>query len=186
MSKSITITRSTSIPKDIEGCKLLPLNKGKESFSKVAKHIIEGTYYRINIDEPETLRCMVTVMPDGTKIAWDSCSKCHSHVANCSCLTGMYHPPSIAFIRKTYDSGHVPNTPTDYSMYYNPTNRVIGETPNTGVIPPKSVTPVKAKIVESEVSISDIENLDLSALGKRASKDAKTTIKRTRNVLKGK
>jgi hypothetical protein len=207
VARTIKIKKN-DIPKDIEGCRLIPLDKGKPHFPKAQDNVLPNTYYRVPNDDENRLRCFVTVMPDGNRIAWDTCGKCKTHVSHCSCPSGVYHPSSIGWIRATCDVNYPTERVTDYSKYNDPYKRYSGEgvdrwAESVGRKPtdPKSYKAVTRKqdaevpVVKSEVpvvksegpelTLAEIENIDLAELGKQATKQAKRTVRRARSVIKG-
>jgi hypothetical protein len=201
VARKIVRSKETSIPEDIEGCRLIPLDKGKSHFPKVQDNILPNTYYRVPDSDENRLRCFVTVMPDGNLIAWDTCGKCKTHVSNCSCSSGVYHPASIGWIRATCDINFPTEKVTDYSKYNDPYKRFSGggvdtwqESVGRKPTDPKSYKAVTRKqdsevaVAKSngpELTVAEIENIDLVELGKQASKQAKRTVRRARSVIKG-
>lgn len=201
MARKILRTKSQEIPEDIEGCRLIPLDKGKPHFTKIQDNVLPNTYYRVEIDDEDRLRAMVTIMPTGLRVAWDNCGKCKQHISHCKCSSGAYHPSSIGWIRATYDVNYPTEGVTDYSRYNDPYKKLSGggvdiwkETlgvkptdsrPYKSVPRVKAVTPEPTDPNSKELSVKDIENLDLAALGKEATKQAKRNIRRVRNVIKG-
>ena len=201
MARKIVKSKSTSIPEDIEGCRLVPLDKGKPHFTKIQDNVLPNTYYRVPIDDEDRLRAMVTIMPDGTRVAWDTCGKCKAHIAHCSCASGAYHPASIGWIRATVDINYPTEKVTDYSKYNDPYKRLsgggvdswaegLGRKPNDSASykPVTRKQQVEVAVVKSnqpELSVRDIENLDLEKLGQEATKQAKRTVRRARSVIKG-
>jgi hypothetical protein len=200
MAKTVKIKRSTTttdVPTDrIEGCILVPLSDRKDNYPLVDSRVLPNTYYRVVKDE-DRVRALVTVMPDGTKVAWDSCARCYGWLHNCRCNDGLYHSRSIAWIRATCDVKYPTEKVTDYSQYYDPwarrtnnpidaTNAAIGRSPAADIKPSttkrKTVAPVAEAPVDGGISVSDIENIDLDAA---ARKQAKRTVRRARNAIKG-
>lgn len=201
MARKIVRSKEITIPEDIEGCRLVPLSKGKPHFTKIQDNVLPNTYYRVPINDENQLRAMVTIMPDGSRIAWDNCGKCKTHILYCKCPSGAYHPSSIGWIRATCDINFPTEKVTDYSMYNDPYKRLsgggidpwkegIGRKPTDS----KSYKPVtrnqvaEIPVVKSsspELSVRDIENLDLEKLGQEAKKQAKRTIRRARSVING-
>lgn len=189
MARVVRSKKST--PKDrVEGCRLVPLSDALAHFPKVQDNVLPNTYFRVPENEPDRLRAFVTIMPDGTHIAWDSCGKCHQHVSMCACKSGIYHPSSIGWIRATCDINYPTEKVTDYSQYFDPYKKLQGKgyDPNevTGRLPYYSKPePKKPRKKQNEISIEEIENLDLAKLGKEASKQAKRSVRRVRSAIKG-
>lgn len=203
MARSIKVKRNTKIdiPEDIEGCRMVPLNKGKKHWTKIQDNVLPNTYYRVNVGDEESLRAMVTVMPDGLKAAWDSCGKCKIHIKHCICSSGAYPSPSIGWMRATYDINYPTERVVDYSMYNDPYKKLSGggvdrwkegvgnkPTDSKPYVPVKRSTQIDIPTVkgnEKELTVKDIENLDFAKLGKEATKQANRTVRRTRSVIKG-
>ena len=187
------------VPKDITGCTMVPLTKALPEWPKVQPGILANTYYRINTDSGE-LRCMVTVMPDGLRVAWDSCGKCHDTVKRCRCRSGIYHGRDIGWIRATYDHDDWPGVKIlDYTEYYDPFGRRSGKGVersdvviwNRGPLPdPKpSTTRTEARKAKQKadrdrrdgltdpnapvLSVKDIENLTAADMDKAAVEQVK-------------
>lgn len=40
---------------------------------------------------------MMSVMPDGTRVAWSNCGRCSQHVGNCQCRDGVAAPRSVEY-----------------------------------------------------------------------------------------
>lgn len=191
MSRSIKIVKSNPIPKDIEGCLLIPLDKAKPSFPKIQSNVLETTYYRVRESDQENVIAMLTVMPDDGRVGWDRCGKCLEHIRLCNCATGIYHPQSIGWIRATYDINYPTERVKDYSNYYDPYMRLtdtpipirlMGNSPST---PQKNKSNPVAKKKAVEISVSEIENIDFAELGKQATKQAKTNVRRARSIIRG-
>lgn len=203
MARSIKVKRNTQIdiPEDIEGCRMVSLNNGKTHWTKIQNNVLPNTYYRVNVGDEESLRAMVTIMPDGLKVAWDTCGKCKTHVKHCHCPSGAYPSASIGWIRATYDINYPTERVVDYSMYNDPYKRLSGgglDIRKEGVVrkptDSKQYVPVKrssqidipiSKGNEKELTVKEIENLDFAKLGKEATKQANRTVRRTRSVIKG-
>lgn len=197
-----------AVPADsIEGCVLVPLDKRKPHYPKVQTNVLPNTYYRVVKDE-DRVRSMVTVMPDGLRVAWDSCAKCYGHITLCACKDGMYHSRSIGWIRATYDIKYPSERVTDYSMYYDPFMRKEGRTdlrvaigrspadvPSStprrkpkAVIDPDPLPPVKpakAKTGKPGLTDADIENIDMAALNKAAANQASAVTRKVRRTIRG-
>jgi len=203
VARSIKVKRDiqNDISKDIEGCLIVPLDKRKKHWKKIQDNVLPNTYYKVNIGDEESLRAMVTVMPDGLKVAWDSCGKCRAHIKHCRCLSGVYHPSSIGWIRATYDINYPTERVMDYSKYNDPYKRlssggldrskestVYKTTESKPTVPVKHSTKVDTPIVkgnQKELTAKEIENLDFAELGQEAKKQANRTVRRTRSVIKG-
>lgn len=201
MVKKIVRSASVEIPKDIDGCHLVAITEGKKHFPKVQDNVLPNTYYRIQDDKPEYLRALVTVMPDGLRAAWDNCGKCMKHVSGCICLSGVYPPRVIGWMRATYDINYPTEKVSDYSKYNDPYKKLVGAkmdawTEGIRTKPTESdkPQPVKRKSVDNfaqvksnspDLTVSDIQNLDLEKLSKEANKQAKRTIRRARSIIKG-
>ena len=166
-----------NIPADrIEGCILVPLDQAKSDYPKVASNVLEETYYRVT-EATGKVRAMVTVMPDGGLVAWDTCSLCHGYFLHCRCSTGIYHPRSVAWIRATHDIKYPSERVTDYSRYYNPQSR---STAGLSVLDSSKPAPVKRK--KKEVNLDEI---DMEQLDKEAKKLARSNTRRTRSAIRG-
>lgn len=198
MTKTVKIKRSTTTtdaPTDrIEGCILVPLSDRKDNYPLVDSRVLPNTYYRVVKDE-DRVRALVTVMPDGTMVAWDSCARCYGWLHNCRCKTGLYHSRSIAWIRATCDIKYPTEKVTDYSQYYDPwarrtsnpidsTDVAVGRSPAADIKPstPKRKVAAVSTPTDDGISVADIANIDLDAA---ARKQAKRTVRRARSVIKG-
>lgn len=185
----------------IEGCELHPITT-REGWPKVARNIIANTYYRVT-KETDKVRCLVTIMPDGLKVAWDTCAKCHDHITLCVCRSGIYQPASVGYIRATYEVNYPTERPTDYSEFFDPYDRKGGSIDRRSEIPkwdrkpytaPSSIKPRKqapapipttTKPEEGGLTVKDIENLDLLELNKQAKQQAKKSVRRARSIIRG-
>lgn len=197
MAKSVKIkvVKQTPIEDRIEGCVLIPVSQAKSHYPRAADGVLDNTYYRV-IKDTDTVRAFVTVMPDGNRVAWDSCAKCYQHIRNCPCKEGAYHSRSIAWIRATCDVNYPSERVTDYSMYYDPWGRNSGKPIDRVAAFGNAVTsaPSKRKVVSTPavveddpnaLSAADIQNLDMSALHEEAKKQAKRSVRRARSVIRG-
>lgn len=202
MTKTIKVKRSENVKDRIEGCVLVPVKNRKDHYPAVASNILPNTYYRV-VEDEDRVRAMVTIMPDGLNVAWDTCARCYQHIVRCSCKAGVYHSRSIAWIRATNDVNYPTERVTDYSMYYDPWQRKtdnpidrtlddgIGRSPASDISKPKKATAsVTQKVttsapVEGGLTAKEIENIDMAELHKAASKQAKRTVRRARSVIKG-
>lgn len=165
-----------NIPADrIEGCILVPLDQAKSDYPKISSNVLEGTYYRVT-EATGKVRAMVTVMPDGGLVAWDTCAVCHSYFLQCKCATGVYHPRSVAWIRATHDLNYPSERVTDYSRYYNPQSRS-----TTGLSVIDSSKPA-TKRKKKEVNL---EEIDMEQLDKEAKKLARSNTRRARSAIRG-
>lgn len=199
MARTIKIKKAQGIPEDIEGCRLVPIDQGKPHFPKVQDNVLANTYYRVPIDDEDRLRAMVTVMPDGLRAAWDTCGKCHGHISQCRCKSGVYHPSSIGWMRATFEHPEWPDKKIlDYSEFFDPFKRREGnELPRWDEVPgsrmkvdspkPKAKPKVQpqAPVEDGGLTVKDIENIDMAELNKQAKSQAKRTIRRTRSILRG-
>lgn len=206
MKKVIKVKRQAVPADSIEGCVLVPLNQRKPHYPLVQSNVLPNTYYRVVKDE-DRVRALVTVMPDGSKVAWDSCAKCYGHVTLCACKDGMYHSRSISWIRATCDVNYPSERVTDYSMYYDPFMRKegrtdirvsIGRSPadvpsstprrKSKAVDPEPLPPVKEAKVKPRkakpgLTDADIENLDMAALNKAAAEQAKDVTRKVRRTI---
>ena len=175
------------VPKDrVAGCVLVPLHKRKAKFPMPQDNIVEGTYYRVERAKPNVVRCMVTVMPDGLLVAWESCSKCKRHVQQCKCKDGFYHPASIGWIRATYDHPEWPaRRIEDYSTYYDPFMRLEAKpSVDKGAftyVPPPTHTTTKAKKTPT-MTVEEIEAIDMA----KVQQEAEQTAKKSTRILRKK
>lgn len=187
-NKKVIIKNRT--PKDkVVGCKLIPLHRRRAKFPKAQDNILANTYYRVQESKPDTLVSMVTIMPDGLYVAWDSCAKCRQRVRFCECKTGFYHPASIGWIRATYDH---PEWPThrimDYADFYDPFMRrekkASEDTDPFAFRAPvtKPVKPRKTKTMTAE----EIEAIDMAEVQKAAVKEAKKVTRKVRSIARKK
>lgn len=171
------------------GFELLPLDGAKSGLS-VSPRVIGNTYFKVASKSKE-VAALVTVMPDGLHVAWDTCGKCHDHVSQCSCSTGIYHPSSVGWIRATYDVKYPSEKVTDYSRYFDPYGRNSGKyydpletalgrrNSATVASPPKKP---RAARIEPEFDPSSISMEELQV---HAEKKAKSDIRRARSVIRG-
>lgn len=197
MAKSVKVkaVKQTPIEDRIEGCVLVPVSQAKSHYPRAADGVLDNTYYRV-IKDTDTVRAFVTIMPDGNRVAWDSCAKCYQHIRNCPCKEGAYHSRSIAWIRATCDLNYPSERVTDYSMYYDPWGRNSGKPIDRIAAFGNAVTSAPSKrkkvstpaVVEDDpnaLSAADIKNLDMSALHEEAKKQAKRSVRRARSVIRG-
>jgi len=125
VKKVIKVKRQATPVDRFPDCVLVPVSKRKPHYPLVQSNVLPNTYYRVVKDE-DRVRTMVTVMPDGLMVAWDSCAKCHRHHTQCECKTGIYHSASIGWIRATYDVNYPTERVSNYSMYHDPYMRLEG------------------------------------------------------------
>lgn len=175
----------------IKGAVLVPLDEAFDVIGiKTSSRILANTVVRRRNDQDDELGIgLVTTMPDGVRVAWDICGRCHKHVTNCLCPDGVYHPSSIAWIwSKTEEwmggSEHVPG------RYFEPNPRTMRESmslpplpvparPRKAVVDPMTDDPAPVPhrgrsgrqngaqgVVKADTS--DLDNLDLGALAKDA------------------
>ncbi len=200
--------RKNGILKDaVAGYILVPLDQGKSHYPRVQSNVLEGTYYRVN-ESTGKCNAFVTVMPDKHRVAWDTCSKCHTHVSVCKCSAGIYHPASIAFIRATCDHDDWPTVRImDYSEYFDPymrnsktpvereTNSIVHTAPKkptirSGKEPTRrhvAKVAAAAAITESEafgLTAAEIENIDMATVNKQAEKSARNVVGKVRAKIK--
>ena len=192
MKKVIRVKR-TRVDDTVEGCVLVPVTGGKAHYPKVQSNVLLRTYYRVVVDD-DRVRAMVTILPDSTRVAWDSCGKCHNHITICQCTYGVYHPQSIGWMRATCDIADYPNTRvTDYSMYYDPYMRSEGRQAEVragtkmGVdLPPNPAPKRKRQKPAPEtpaLSVEDIESMDTEFLNREAKKMAKAATRKVRRTI---
>lgn len=201
MAKTIKIktTSVRTILKDrVEGFILVPLTQPEPHYPRVQSNVMPNTYYRVNAKTGKC-RAFVTVMPDDHRVAWDTCSKCHTHVTVCECNSGVYHPSSIAFIRATFDH---PDWPTvrfvGYSEYFDPYMKAgKPDVPRervaiTASAPKKhrrqnAREAANAAITEKEafgLTAADIENIDMAKVNAQAEKSATGLVRKVRAKIK--
>jgi hypothetical protein len=193
--------RIIRVPADkVEGCKLIPASKRPKGFPKLQANALRNTYYRVNVDTPTRLRAMVTIMPDGLYVAWDSCGKCRNRVASCTCTTGLYHCSSIGWIRATYEHDEWPAQKImDYSDFYDPFMKKSGGSKDEDASRSwgKYKEPIKARVTKKSVvteepaapegptlTAKDIETMDGATLLKEATASAEQNIKKARTVIR--
>lgn len=191
MPRNLKIRRTASDVIDtVVGCRLVPVGNRKSHYVSVQSNVLADTFYRVT-EATDTVRALVTIMPSGLRVAWDTCGKCHHHVAQCSCKSGVYHPASIGWIRATCDQDSYQRI-TDYSMYNDPYMKLTGdETSMRDEIPsmmaaskkPSPIVPAKSK---PSISASDIENMDIRVLDSLAKKQAGKSIRRANSIIRGK
>jgi hypothetical protein len=63
---------------------LVTLNRQHASLPKVRNAPAE-TFYRYN-ERLRRVECMVTMMPNGLYVAWDTCGACATHIRACGCV----------------------------------------------------------------------------------------------------
>lgn len=188
-TKKITVRSKT--PKDtVAGCKLIPLHRRPKAFPKAQDNVLPDTYYRVNESDPELLRAMVTIMPDGLYVAWDTCGKCKEVLEFCRCQTGFYHPQSIGWIRATYDHPEWPERKImDYSAFYDPfMKREAKSSTDTPFVYRAPETPVRTTRARKTASmtVEEIEAIDMAELQKKAEQTAKKTVRAVRKTIKKK
>lgn len=185
------VVKRPKVPADyLDDYTLVPLDKRRPRWPKAQKNVIDGTYYRVKKEKPDTMVCMVTVMPDGLHVAWDNCCKCHRRITQCQCVDGFYHDSSIGFIRATKDE---PDWPTrrvmDYAKYHDPFMRSekkqSRDTDTYGYTPPPTPPPAKRRATKS-MTAEEIEALSLDEVQKEADKDAAKTTRSVRSAIKKK
>lgn len=191
MSRSLKIRRTASTVIDtVEGCRLVPVSSRKPHYAPVQSNVLADTFYRVT-EATDTVRALVTIMPSGLRVAWDTCGKCHHHVSQCACKSGVYHPSSVGWIRATCDQDSYQRI-TDYSMYFDPYMKLTGDgtsmrdevpTMMTASKPSAPVVPAKS-IRKASISASDIENMDIRELDSLAKKQASKSIRRASSVIK--
>jgi hypothetical protein len=193
MSRNLKIRRAaTAIIDTVAGCRLVPLSSRKEHYVSVQPNVLPNTFYRV-IDTTDIVRAMVTIMPDGTRVAWDTCGKCHLHVGQCECKSGVYHPSSVGWIRATCDNTSYQRI-TDYSMYHDPYMQLSGDSTSIRDEVPAmrlykkpdsvAVEVPKRKASGPSISGSDIENMDMAELDRQARKQAKSSSKKVSAVVR--
>lgn len=84
LMKEITAEVSGSRDPDMPGHILVPLSRQHHTLPKV-KDVPPETFYRYN-ERKRRVECMVTMMPGGLLVAWDTCSVCSMHVRTCRCV----------------------------------------------------------------------------------------------------
>jgi hypothetical protein len=196
------------VPQDIDGCVLVPLAKRQEDWPSTQAGLIANTFYRID-SSTKKLRCMVTVMPDGLRLAWDSCGKCHEHVIRCKCRSGIYHCSSVGFIRATYDHDDWPGVRiTDYTAYFDPFGRRSGKgVERSDVVvwnrplpappkPPTATTEARRATqkrrrderdgVDTGLTVKQIEDISMAALQKTVQAQVAEQTKQVRRIIKRK
>lgn len=208
MGRTIKIKKpreSVTLSTPVNGYILVPLDQWKEGYPRAQSNVLAATYYRVH-QETGKCRAFVTVMPDRHRVAWDTCSKCHSHVTVCKCPSGVYHPSSVAFIRATFDHDDWPTVRiTDYSEYFDPYMRGNKrDEPIKFVGPKRQPQPVveakpektrrqtaqvaaAAAITESEafgLTATEIENIDMAEVNAQAETSARKVIKKVRAQIK--
>ena len=191
MSRNLKIRRTVSDVIDtVVGCRLVPIGNRKSHYVSVQSNVLADTFYRVT-EATDTVRALVTIMPSGLRVAWDTCGKCHHHVAQCACKSGVYHPASIGWIRATCDQDSYQRI-TDYSMFNDPYMKLTGdETSMRDEVPtmmvaskkPSPIVPAKSK---PSISASDIENMDIRVLDSLAKKQAGKSIRRANSIIRGK
>ena len=67
------------------------------------KYNFKETYYRYD-KKLKKVRCLVTVMPDGLRVAWDTCRYCSRYFSSCSCKAGIQACRSIEYIYDSIDA----------------------------------------------------------------------------------
>ena len=188
----------------------VPMSKAKPSYPKASDRMIENTFFKVSNSTGEVVH-MVTVMPDGLRVAWGECGKCKDRITRCQCRNGFYHSAGIAFIRACYDHpDRQPNSFVDYSAYYDPWNRKAGgvydrqeivwnrspaiaktvSKPSEGPSRASKGAPrrvvKRSKPVDGGLTAKDIENIDMSKVAEAASKQAEDAIKSVRRVIRRK
>lgn len=86
------------------GCVLVPAKRAPKSFPKLnLKYNFPETYYRYD-RKKRAVRCIVTVMPDGSRVAWDTCSYCHHYFTMCTCTAGIQTCRSVEYIHDSIEA----------------------------------------------------------------------------------
>lgn len=75
----LTGSRDPHLP----GRVLIPLTRQHSTLPKVTA-VPPETFYRYN-EKRQRVECLVTVMPDGLEVAWDTCGQCAFHIRACKC-----------------------------------------------------------------------------------------------------
>lgn len=98
-------------------CLLVPLGEAPDhpQFPKVYGALsIPGTYYRYE-EKSGKVRTMVTVMPDGTHVAWFTCGACAAEFRLCRCHQGITTPRSIEVI---FDQINATRAGEDWTIHH--------------------------------------------------------------------
>lgn len=127
--------------------------KSNPDFTPIRKDmLIPGTYWRID-PATKTIRCLVTIMPDGVYVAWWSCRACSANFSQCRCRYGITPPRSIEYI---YDQTNALRAGDEWSIHH-PHYKgsfTMALRPSSGPVwvpaPAKAPTPVRSAVVAPE------------------------------------
>ena len=169
----------TLVDKDFPDYTLYPVGEADEKWVKLNNPLPE-TYYRVD-NEKNTVKCLVTILPDGWHIAWDTCSACSNYMTICKCSSGITQPRTVTyFYSKAMNKVHgVPmisthelygrEKPTDGNFAINNISHRNIKPPVTTILPTRLRNKTKFdEAMEEGLSVSDIDNLDLGELNKTA------------------
>lgn len=211
--RKVTVKKEWKNDLTFADTKRVPTDQQQDGWPKVDSRVLPGTFYRYNTSS-NRVTSLVTIMPSGLVIGWDSCGRCKQYFRYCSCKAGIYHPRSVGSIRgsedRPGDSG--PTIAGSYVKFYDPyqeynelgikkslanqQQQVLSKTPVT--IPfakpdTKSTPPPKRRNVLGGVKrpatvTSDVPEIDIkdkAAVDKAAIKSSKAKIAAVRKQLKG-
>lgn len=66
-------------------------------FPRPHDKMVPQTFWQI-VKAENKVEQLVTVMPDGLRVAWGGCHLCHNDASRCICKVGFVHPRSIEHI----------------------------------------------------------------------------------------
>ena len=185
----------TLVDKDFPDYTLYPVEEADEKWVKLSNPL-PNTYYRVDNDE-YTVKCLVTILPDGWHIAWDTCSACSNHMKQCKCASGITQPRTVTyFYSKAMNQVHGTPMISTHELYGRPKptggelaiNRVSHRNikpPVTTILPTRLRNKTKFdEAMEEGLSVSDIDNLDLGELNKTAETLATTGTNKVRKLTR--
>ena len=169
----------TLVDTDFPDYTLYPVEEAEATWVKL-NNPLPNTYYRVH-NKKHTVRCLVTILPDGWHIAWDTCSSCVNHMKNCKCASGITQPRTVTyFYSKTMNKIHGTPMISTHELYGREKpadgNFAINNVSHRNIKPPvTTILPTRLRnktkfdeAMEEGLSVSDIDNLDLGELNKTA------------------
>lgn len=183
---------------------LVPVDEAPKhaAFPTVVKSGREGLHYRF-VPKTKEVECMVTVMPDGVRLAWDICGACARYFTICICMAGVTPPGQVGWMRAVTDRWMAGESLADTAHASQPSTAV--DAGDRALVRPKA-TKVRQKASQGRAGASvpapttqkaqkkinkadtmvdgiDLSNIDMGALNKAATEQAAAD---TKKILKKK
>ena len=186
---------ATLVDKDFPDYTLYPVDEADAKWVKL-NNPLPKTYYRVD-NEKNTVKCLVTILPDGWHIAWDTCSLCCNYMTICKCSSGITQPRTVTyFYSKAMNKIHGVPMISTHELYGREKTTggdfAINNISHRNIKPPVT-TILKTRLrnktkfdeaMEEGLSVSDIDNLDLGELNKTAKKVATTGTNKVRKITR--